>query len=119
MSPVDHLRVKRHGNKQPILGITIRYNRVNVSLSDPLLDPPGDCPNRAGRRQDTAGNLGTSVWVEQAGQGIWFDILGPGSVGQGKIKSIEEEGPPGLSGVETLCGANIFQVLVVCPHQKR
>ena len=99
MCPMDHLRAERERNKQPIPGANIRSNRVNASLSDPLLDFPRDCPNRAGRGQDTAGRLGTVVWVEQTEQSVRFDIHGSGSLRQGKVKSIKEEGPPGLSGV--------------------
>ncbi len=53
------------------------------------------------------------------GQGIWFDILGAGSVRQEKLKSVKEQGPSGLPRVHPLSQLDIFQVLVVRENLER
>lgn len=51
-----------------------------------------------------------------AGQGFRLDVAEIGTIG---VKPCEEEGPPGLPGVESLSCVDILQVCVVGPHQER
>lgn len=59
-----------------------------------------------------------SLPLELTGQGIRLDIVGPRTVGEGKVKPGKEEGLAGLAGIEPLGRANVFEVLVISPYQK-
>ena len=90
VGPVDHFRARSDRHKQPVLGSAVRNNSVHMGLSDLFFDSPGDCPDCAGKRQDTAGRFQTAVQIKQTGQGIRFHILRAGSVREGKVKSVKK-----------------------------
>ncbi|CAB1442797.1 unnamed protein product, partial [Pleuronectes platessa] len=42
MSPMDDLRTKWNRHKQPVRGTSVRHLTINICLSDPLFNIPGD-----------------------------------------------------------------------------
>ncbi len=53
------------------------------------------------------------------GECICFRVLGPWTVGDGKIKASKEERPSGLSGIQALGISKIFEVAMVSENFKR
>lgn len=53
------------------------------------------------------------------GQGIWFNVAGTWSIGERKIKSRKKQRPASLARVQTLSGADVFQIFMISPHHKR
>ena len=51
-------------------------------------------------------------------QCIRFDVLGSGTVSEGKMDSRKEQRPVGLVRVESFGGLERFQVPVVSPHNE-
>ena len=54
----------------------------------------------------------------EPGQGIRLAVPRPRAVRQGKVKAVEQEGPPGLSGVEALHRPEVLQVAMVRPDEE-
>lgn len=51
--------------------------------------------------------------IMQVGKGVSLDILRASSVSDERVKSSEEQGPPGLSGIESPCQLEVGQILVM------
>src|SRR4029434_8291867 len=105
----DYLGTKEGRDKQSVRGAPIRHLTIHISLSDLLLDSPSYCPYHTGWRQDVGGGPRGRTRVKQTGKCVRFHILGAGAVRQGEIKSIKEQSPPGLSGIESFGGPDVLK----------
>lgn len=81
--------------------------------------PQVTAPTTQDSGQDVGGGPGGRVWNKQVRQGIRLNVLRTRTIGQREVKSIKEEGPSGLSGIETFSWLDVFQVLVISPNQER
>ncbi len=118
MAPLKNLRTKIGWNKETVIGASTGGRKLRTRLFDLVLHGPSNGTNHAGRRKDPLWcNLGLHD-LELAGQGIGLGILGPRAVGEGEVEPIEEQGPPGLAGVQSLGRTDVLQVLVVSPNHK-
>ncbi len=92
---------------------------LGLSLSHHSFQFPLKRRNNPRPRNNLCWRLLLCLGRVSSGQGIWFYILGAGSVRQEKLKSVKKQGPSGLPRVHPLSLLDIFQVLVVRENLER
>lgn len=71
-------------------------------------------------QQDLVGVPFTFLLPKLSRQGIWVVVLGPGTVGNLRVKMGKKQRPSGLAIIESLCGSSeVLHILIVGQDQER
>lgn len=100
------------GDKQPIGRTSFRVRFNSLSSSHGILNLPRDRSHDLSSRKDRHVRVISNGRSVDSGQGIRFEILRPGPIGEDKLESIEEKRPSSLSRVQPLRLLDILQIFV-------
>jgi len=97
VTQLEHLRTEVSKNKQKVNRASTGSRMFGIGMFYPVLHLPGYCTNNTLWREDTFRVKRRALRLDLMGQGVGFDVLGAWSVGEQKIKVIEEKCPPSLT----------------------
>lgn len=117
--PLEDLRAGGFRDKQRVGGHFCQGGDGALCLLDPFLNLPLAAPMMQG-----GGRMGLESRSMRSGEnwqerGSGVHVLGPWAIGKCVDETPQEEPPPCMPGVQPLCAALIFQVLVVDPYHEQ
>lgn len=69
-------------------------------------------------RSDETGARQDGIQGVEPGESIRFGVSGARAVGEGEVESIEEQGTPGLVGVQSFGGLDVRKILMVGQYEE-
>ena len=118
--PLEDFGTDRGRNKKAIRRASTRAAVSTLSGSNHRLETPRHYSYDLGWREDGLGLFGRARRLRvETRERVSTGILGTGSERQSEVETVEKQGPPGLSGVKSLCRSDVNEVLVVGPHNER